>query len=668
MMYLSPEAFASAVGIGPRAAQIAFQNAALGKLWKGFRLPVVLLSGNRGGACGKVWGLDMDRCSTDLKAKLGGVEGPFKAPVQGTLNGRLEPWQWQEQQDRLRIIAPIVGLEKRAPERAEAFRAVAAMRHFIRGEAVFVSEKTLRDWARLHELQGPAGLIPKGRSDKGKVRVTITREWDRSIGLGETERCKIAAQLDRKAAGYVATKKASHRRLIRLCEAQLVELSELAGCALPPARLRQVCRLNLKWAQRFDKYREVALHDSDHKTFSDRHSARVTRAMEAVPMDVIMGDVHHVDMWIAPLSQPITVKIIAWMDAASGYLWATPVLVNNRQGITQSDVAQSLAQVVFCQWGGMPTTFVLDNGSEYKWLYEVVGRLSYLSQGNPAFRMIKCRPYSPESKGRLEGSFQIFKGIIKGLPGYIGGDRMKKPTQSKGKPVPPYPHGRERLIEDINRAVEIYNGTPQEGMLGGLSPWRTFQEKADATGFSPRHPDLEAFDFVFSREEKRDVRNCRIELHGKHYYGDVLAGRDFLGARQIPVMVPLRDPTGPVMILDRAGKIHTLTAETYSLTDGEGARRQSALAKLQSATIRELRSEADLTVSEFDDLHTLADKGPIQTHPPEQWSMGALVKLTERKTEEQLAEEQRAEKQRRMLAMIEGATGPEERAISGGNR
>lgn len=48
--------------------------------------------------------------------------------------------------------------------------------------------------------------------------------------------------------------------------------------------------------------------------------------------------------------------------------------------------------------------------------------------------------------------------------------------------------------------------------------------------------------------------------------------------------------------------------------------------------------------------------------------MGALVKITDRKTEEELAEEQRAERKRKLLAMIEGATGPEERAISGGNR
>lgn len=662
-MLLDTDSFSRLTGVSKRAARKAFKAGR----FRDFVLPVVQVPAHRGGAGGKVWALAVDRCPAALKAKLGVFEGPFEPALQSDLNAGIEPWQWEEQADRLRIIAPLLALEKGSAERAGTFRQIAAQVHLVRGVPTRLAETTLRDWVRLHERQGPAGLLPKQRSDKGKARVLVTREWDRSIGLGEIERREIAAKLDEKAAGYVA-KKATHRKLIRVCEAQLVELSERAGCALPAGRLRQVCRLNLKWAQRFDKYREVALHDTDHKAFSDRHSARVTRAMEAVPMDVIMGDVHHVDMWIAPLSEPITVKIIAWMDAASGYLWATPVLVNNRQGITQSDVAQSLAQVVFCPWGGMPTTFILDNGSEYKWLYDVVGRLAYLSQGNPAFRMIKCRPYSPESKGRLEGSFQIFKGIIKGLPGYIGGDRMKKPTQSKGRPVPPYPHGRERLVEDINRAVEIYNGTPQGGMLGGLSPWAVFKEKAAATGFSPRHPDLEAFDFVFSREVKRDVRNCRIELHGKHYYGDVLAGRDFLGARQIPVMVPLRDPTGPVMILDRQGKIHTLTIETYSLTDGEGARRQAELAKLQSATIRELRSEADLTVSEFDDLHALADKGPIQTNPPEKWSMGPLVKLTDRKTEEELAEEQRAERQRKLLAMIEGATGPEERAISGGNR
>lgn len=103
MKPISTADFAHAVGISRQAAHRAFQSAAMGKPWKGFALPVVALPGNRGGASGKVWGLALDRCSPELKAKLGVFEGPFEAPVQGTLNGRLEPWQWQEQQDRLRI-------------------------------------------------------------------------------------------------------------------------------------------------------------------------------------------------------------------------------------------------------------------------------------------------------------------------------------------------------------------------------------------------------------------------------------------------------------------------------------------------------------------------------------------------------------------------------------
>lgn len=566
----------------------------------------------------------------------------------------------------MRIIAPMLGLEKRAAERTEAFRAVAAMRHFIRGVPTIVSEKTLRDWVRLHEVHGPAGLIPKQRSDKGKARALITREWDRAVGLNAAQCEHIAYKLARVAAGYVSKGK-SHRKLVTLCEAQLFDLSKDAGCTLHPAELRRVCKLKTRWARSFDEYRKVALHDRDHKAFSDRHSPRISRTMEEVPMNVLFGDVHHVDMVIAPQSEPMTVKLIAWMDAASGYLWATPVLVNNRQGIRQEDVAKSLAQVCFCPWGGIARTFILDNGSEYKATVEAVGRLAYLSDGNPAFGVVKCRPYSPESKGRLEESFQIFKGIIKDLPGYIGGDRMNKPTQSKGKPVAPYPHGPEKLLQDVARAVEIYNGTVQHGMLGGRSPWEAFGEKAKSSGFSPRVPDEETFDFVFSRQIKRDVRNGRIEINGKSYTGDVLGRRGFLGAKQVPVMVPLRDPTGPVLVLHE-GTIHSLVAESYAHTGGEGARRQGELSKIVNKTIRELRSEADLTVDPFEDHYQLAQKGPVQCAPSEKWTMGALVKLTDRKTEEELAEERTAEKQRRILAMIDGATGPEERAISGGNR
>ncbi len=165
---------------------------------------MVSLPGNRGGAGGKIWALALDRCEPELKAKLGIFESPFEAPIQGALNGTVEPWQWDEQRDRLRIIAPMLGLSKRAPERAAVFRAVAAMRHFIRGIPTILAENTIRDWVRIHETQGPAGLIPPRRADKGKARVLFTREWDAGIDLPMDRRAVLSARVTRIAQSLVA--------------------------------------------------------------------------------------------------------------------------------------------------------------------------------------------------------------------------------------------------------------------------------------------------------------------------------------------------------------------------------------------------------------------------------------------------------------------------------
>ena len=524
---------------------------------------------------------------------------------------------------RFAIITPALNEERGTRARADALRAAAGRVHDYPGGRMVFGYAALRGWMRAYEARGLAGLIPAVRRDKGKGRVVITRLWDAECGLDDLAKAKVKQALERKAAGYVAKDNTSGRVLARICQAELMRLTAEAGSPVPLADLRRVCVLNGKWAQRFERFRLVFQHDRDHKTFSDRHEARITRKMEEVPMDVVMGDVHHVDMWIAPLADPVTVKLIGWMDAASAFLWATPVIVNKRQSVTQEDVAKSLFEVCACPWAGMPRTFILDNGSEYSALTEAMGRLSALSDMQPGFRVIKCRPYSPESKGRLEGAFNIFKGIIKGLPGYIGGDRMKKPTQSKGRPVAPYPHGVERLIADLRRAVEIYNGTAQHGMLGGLSPKAAFEAKAKATGFVPQVPTPEMFDFVFSREERRDVRNGSVSLNGRAYSGEVLAA--LIGKRQLAVHVPLRDPAGPALVW-HGGALHELTPDAYRHTDGDGARRQGQLRRAGVAVVRDLRGQADMTVSEFDARYALADKGPVDTPAPDVWQMPAIDK------------------------------------------
>lgn len=97
-------------------------------------------------------------------------------------------------------------------------------------------------------------------------------------------------------------------------------------------------------------------------------------------------------------------------------------------------------------------------------------RLEYLAQDQ--FGLTLAKPYSPTSKGSIEGLFNILEQVFKGLPGWIGGRRDNKKSANKGKPVAPYQRGLSQLVEDVAACVAIYNTRPQ-GMasrLGGLSP------------------------------------------------------------------------------------------------------------------------------------------------------------------------------------------------------
>jgi len=108
----------------------------------------VQVPAQQGGAGGKVWPLAVDRCSAELKAKLGAVEGPFEAHVQCADAALPADWQWEAQADRLRIIAPILETARYSAARAEAFKRVAGQLHVMRGKPVRIAENTLRDWVR----------------------------------------------------------------------------------------------------------------------------------------------------------------------------------------------------------------------------------------------------------------------------------------------------------------------------------------------------------------------------------------------------------------------------------------------------------------------------------------------------------------------------------------
>ena len=356
-----------------------------------------------------------------------------------------------------------------------------------------------------------------------------------------------------------------------------------------------------------------------------------------------MGDVHHVDLTIAQalssnsaamrhagfsaaLAGECKIKafLIGWMDGASGFMWVTPVICGPGQAITQRDVALSLYQVLTCEHGGMPVEFKIDNGGEFSFLSESIIRFAEMAALS-GLGVVKCGRHHPEGKARLEGAFGVGKqGFFSALPGYNGGNPLKPLLKGRGKPVAPYDRGPERLLEELHLAIAQYNGTAQDGDLQGRSPKTMLEEKIALSGWRAQQiNDTDLFDLVFSREERRDVRQGRITIGTRSFTGPVLA--EMIGEKQAPFLVPYRDPDGSILHF-RDGVIHRLAPDTCALNDRSGVHRRAEMIGLQHAELARRASAADATVDVQQMISDAADLGPVQHNTADSWSFTALDK------------------------------------------
>lgn len=638
MTVLSPASVASSLGISPQAARKALRLSSEGKLWRGHRLPVVQLTGQRGGRSGATWGLRVDLCPPELLASLGLSRNLPMLPSADVPLRRSSDKAYSAAADKMAVIAPAMKARKGSRERAEAIaKIVAASPHKIGDAWHPVAERTIRQWIKEAETN-VAALTPSSRKDAGQRRVLITRRWDEACGLDAAARQRIADEVERKARGLIL-KNTSERETARLITSLLFRLSKEAGATLSLAD----CKVNRKYTGRFATEMKVARdYRYDHKRFTDKHEYHVRRRLEATPMETLLCDVHTVDLTIsdalasdlgsvreAAYSAGVTGQdkvrlwLIGWMDGASGYLWATPVLTGPGQAITQQDVALSLYSVVTCPFGGMPRKFLIDNGSEYKFLKECILRFAEWS-GLNNLGVITCAPHHPEGKARLEGAFNILeRKFISALKGYNGGNILKPRLRGRGKAVAPYDHGAERLIEDVNRSVDLYNGTPQHGDLSGLSPRAMLKLKIEKTGWNAQVPDAATFDLIFSRVEARDVRQSTVTIGKNRYSSPVLA--ELIGEKQVPIYVPYRDPNGPVIVFHN-GASHLLHCDTYGLADRDGAKARAFLVAGQKDMIARAIAKADAGVDRAALQADAADLAPIIAPVPDQWSMGAIDK------------------------------------------
>lgn len=607
---MSTGEFANAVGISDRVARKRFSA----RRYKGHDLPIALVeNANSRHTQYLVLPMASKELKELLNVPLNNSSNPISELNEGGFGAPYSEKDYGLATMRHEIIVPILAADKHSCVRAELFKQIAEQEN--------LSERSLREWVQAFENGGVTALLPSARSDKGKRRVLVSRLWDAQIDLPPNAKIKVADRIINEARSMVANDGTSAREVVRISSNNLARYCASEGSELARGHLQSICALNRSWAKRakIDDFRLAYLHDKDHGTYQDKAVPRIRRNLHPLPMGLLIGDVHYVDLLVEERKEPVRVRLIAWIDASSMFVWVTPVFLPKGKGVRQEDVAESLSQVAFCPHGGIPQEYYLDNGSEYKALSGAMARLSNLADMH--FNVTLAKPYSPTSKGEIEGFFNVLEGILQGLPGWIGGDRTNKKSANKGKTVAPYIKGLGTLENDIRTAVDIYNSRPQSGRLGGLSPLEMMERKIIQTGFEARIPTAEAFDMIFNRQDPkgRILSQGIIKYDAKQWHSPMLDKLP-VGAH-LELFIPLRTTKDRILLRFNGEKpFWAYELPTFEHGDRRGARLQAQLEKGRGAAVRELKAQVDPNISTFEMQKQQVERTAPNAPAPERWS------------------------------------------------
>lgn len=351
------------------------------------------------------------------------------------------------------------------------------------------------------------------------------------------------------------------------------------------------------------------------------------------------------------------------MDASSLFVWVTPVFLSKGQGVRQEDVASSLAQVALCPHGGIPQEYYLDNGSEYSQVASSMARLSMLAQMR--FNVTLAKPYSPTSKGDIEGYFHVQESIFKGLPGYIGGDRTNKKSANRGQVIAPYRHGLAQLEQDILAAVAIYNDRPQSRRLEGLSPLQMLEQKIKDTGFAARVPSPDAFDLIFSKSETRVIRQSMVNFSNRQWYSPELA--KLPAGTSVEILIPLRSERNKLFVRHKElGEGCWVEPEqVFQHGDRAGAKRQAELERQKRNVVKELRRQTDPGFSTFQAQKEAVTQIAPDAPMPEFWTQ-AIDKTSIPPSVAELDAEEDKRRRKEMEEFL-AISGKPKREVSGGH-
>ena len=337
------------------------------------------------------------------------------------------------------IIAPLLSIKPYSSEMAEAVRSAAA--------ATGKTENWIRGKLRAYRDEGLAGLGRKKRADTGERRVIVSRLYDKAaLGAGVSRESirATARSMDLYIAGLF--KKGETYALVRRhAKRKLKELTRASGFDPGDAELDRICCVPDNVINRGMPLRSVHRFKADRRAYEDiKPRIRRTTAVLA-PGDVLMADATKLDIAVAREDGSIYFPpCMLWMDLATRYVWVFLYFPDKGKGLANVHGIETFLSVV--EELGCPKSIYADNGPEYNFTSFIDDAMKLVDDhGRPLMRFdllgksvrksntINSIPHNPQGKAPVEGWFGLWRHSLKGIQGYVGGDRTKMHTPNVGE-------------------------------------------------------------------------------------------------------------------------------------------------------------------------------------------------------------------------------------------
>ena len=522
--WLTANEFAKLAGICPRKARQALSRVKEGFTWRGHIFKVSRGKG-RGGDCGYQYQVRLDTLPEELQQRWNASHRSLKRPsnpVQTT--GLSRKWDWF----RL-VFAEVIAHPPNSRERgaAKAKLEGTTVTDWT-GKPKVLKRSTFDKWIRKYDANGVRGLARQKRADKGKSRIIVSREWDKLVRahLDQDRMERIARELGDYMAG-LRQKNTQPRYALPIIAKRLETLTVKFGYRPnDPAKLRAACKISKTTYNRFLSHNKVHMFLRDRKK-SDDSMPFVLRSIEGLrPMQLVVADWHPLDVFVwRPDGTTATPRMIAFMDVATGRLWREFVLFEAGKAPRNTHGLKALANMAQHPAFGMPENLYFDNGKEFgfgDYLGDAMKLVSGVLTDDSNHRLIRAIAYNAKAKplepvfGKLEG------GIYQHLQGYVGGDRMKQMREQHGKQ--PAPFGTlEQLVAIESSLYDVYETTPQNGLLQGRSPRDVFALHVE-DGWRATVADQDMVFEACSERDTRDLTNFAFKYDNDFWSCDELRG------------------------------------------------------------------------------------------------------------------------------------------------